>query len=1597
MTASGPAAVAVGGNAGPISTTHIGTQVVLGASSMPLAAAIRDPRRVYSIVGVDAFTGREWLAAKVDRFLAGNPCGYVFVEADAGVGKTAFAAWLVKTRGWLSHFSRPDGRSTRVALQNLSAQLIRKFAFDDLATGSMLPEWAQDPGGFEYLLRMAAKRLGEDSSGLVLVVDGLDEADPGGHELPFGLPLHLPDGVFVVGTYRTGNAPPRPQAPTLTVRIGKNDPRNEADIREFLIAAANRRELASRLGEVGLEPAAFASLLAERCDGVWVYLRYVLEEIRIGLRAPNALGDLPAELWEYYADQIRSWQHDPAWDQALFPLLATLGVAGEPMTAALLARLAGGLDASRVHRWCNLTIRPLLATRRTSADRPLEYEIYHLSFNEVLAGGLPERADDESPDRAMTLADEMRQATVTARGRIADIYLTAFGNLDAGLPVLAEHPGAAEADGGYPLRHLARHLEHAQRGSDLHRLLALEHSTATDRAVNTWHAAHEHANSVVNYLDDLRAARAICVDATNHELTCRQHAPTWAQEIRYVLMAASVASRTKHVSPTLLEHAVRAGLWSPGRGLDHARRLGRSDALIAIYPYLTPSEQPGVLGEALAAATAIMRDEGRAEALAELAPHLPADLLAQALAAATTIGDRYQRAKAVAALARRLPAGQQYHVLSKELAAMAALTDDVSRHNTLLALAPDLPPGLAPQALAAASTITGDLRDWALALLVPCVPADLLADALTAATAITGHRHHPEARALAALAPRLPPDLLARALAAATAIPSEDYRAAALAALAPELSPGQLTQALAAATAITGEYARAQAVSGLAPHLPPALLAQALDAATAITNGHYRDQALTGLAAHPPPGRLAELLAAVTAITNTRYQAQALSGLAPYLPPALLARALTAATAITDSGNRAEALSGLAAHLPAHEQPGVFAEALAAATAITREYARAEALTGLAPGLPAGLLADALATASAITDDMYRARALTALAPHLPADLLAQALATADTIADRYRADVLTALAPHLPPALLADALATARAITGDMYRAKALTALAPHLPPALLAQALAAATGTSDHMRTWAVKGLVPHLPPDLLAQAVAVSTAVADDASCAAALTALAPHLPPGQQPGVLRQALAAATAITREYARAQALTGLAPHLPPGQQPGVLRQALAAATAITHEPSRAQALAKLVPHLLPGQLADALAAATAITGEYARAQALTGLAPHLPPGQLADALAAATAITGEYARAQALTGLAPHLPPGQLADALAAATAITGEYARAQALTGLAPHLPPGQQPDVLAQALAAATAITGEYARAQALTGLAPHLPPGQRRGVILEALSDMEWEYRSDPWLTGKRAQHRTIQVNFAITDDIFRVRVRAKLAHRRPHYHPFDFISQADTADPASDHRVTQAIKTLAPYMPADLLAEALTAAAAITNHRYRAEALAALASHLPAHQQPAVLAQALAGVTAITDFMDERYRAEILAELAPHLPADRLAEALAAATASPIYSAEPLIALAPRLPPELLGEALNAALSSGDDVLNAVLSRALAVLMPDNRVALLGLIRTAIDRYDRPTCLEVIATSASAIAQLGGMLATQGCVEAITDVHRWWP
>jgi hypothetical protein len=140
----------------------------------------------------------------------------------------------------------------------------------------------------------------------------------------------------------------------------------------------------------------------------------------------------------------------------------------------------------------------------------MQYEIYHASFRDFLHtqhANETERNHINRSYESLALAEELRRATLAAHCRVADIYLDNFGGLEAGLPALAADLSVAEADGNYPLRHLARHLYRANRVDDLRRLLTVKSEADNGQTVNIWGAAHEHANTLILYLADLNWVR----------------------------------------------------------------------------------------------------------------------------------------------------------------------------------------------------------------------------------------------------------------------------------------------------------------------------------------------------------------------------------------------------------------------------------------------------------------------------------------------------------------------------------------------------------------------------------------------------------------------------------------------------------------------------------------------------------------------------------------------------------------------------------------------------------------------------------------------------------------------------------------------------------------------------------------------------------------------------------------------------------------------------------------------------------------------------------------------------------------------------------
>ncbi|WP_235497860.1 toll/interleukin-1 receptor domain-containing protein [Frankia sp. R43] len=758
------------------------------------------------------------------------------------------------------------------------------------------------------------------------------------------------------------------------------------------------------------------------------------------------------------------------------------------------------------------------------------------------------------------------------------------------------------------------------------------------------------------------------------------------------------------------------------------------------------------------------------------------------------------------------------------------------------------------------------------------------------------------ARALTGLLPYLPVDqrdvVSAQALTTARAIPAPDTRAASLAELAPYLPADQrgpvLAQAYASTKAIPWPDVRAKVLRALAPHLPTELLEEALKTVLIVEDPWeataFEDpwggvlipdgfgEVLSGLVSHLPAALLMQALAVATRSNHPDYRAEVSSRLVSHLPgeerAAVVARTLVDVSTMDDPDRRAEVLSRLVPQMPIDQREPVAAQALVAVLAIHEEYTRVRVLSELTPWLSADLLARALTAATTLDSPDMRAWALAIIAPHLPASqrrpVLIQALAVPATEhwpVSRNRA--LTQAAPHLPADLLPRAFAVAVALGDSGARAEALVGLAPYLPVRLLAEALATATTIDPpYGPAGVLERLAPYLSGDLLAQALAIAATMDKTYDRARALSGLAP----GLDADLLIQALTAARGIDMPFKRAELLTRLLPHLPAGEREAVVARALTAALGVSKSSERAEALTRLLPHLPAGEreavVARALTAALGVSKSSERAEALTRLLPHLPVEEreavVARALTAAFTADSRHEQARLVAGLAGHLPMPALDWAIATAAAIENAEDQVEVLSGLASRLPA----DRLAEIVTAASAIVDDNRRARTLARIAPHLPSDHQGPVLTAVLTTPV----SPDW-PGDRPD------------------VLASLAPYLPARMLGQALSAAGAMSSGYDGELTRALAGLAPYLPAELLRQAVTVANSLEVPFDRVQALLELVPHLPVDDRQPVLARALEAATGIDQ---PYYRAEALAELTRHLlPVQRgpvLAEALISAS-----------------------------------------------------------------------------------------------------------
>jgi len=333
----------------------------------------------------EGFTGRQFLFRALDEFIAAQPSGgYFLIQGEPGIGKTAFAAQLVRTRPYVRahHFNiaRRGIRSAEAFLSNVCAQLIYAYR---LAHFSLGPDRLKDSGFLSVLLDEISAQAREEPC--VIVVDALDEADrtgTGPETNVLCLPETLPAGVFVLATQRRTSDGPSIQCARRVFDLIRDSQDNLGDIRQYLEAALGRPQLHDYLISNQISQDTFVAVLSEKSQGNFMYLRCVIPEIERGAYRSLDIDHLPAGLTGYYDDHWRRMRglDEASWFAYRLRVLCVLALLDEPAPVALISKLSRA-NASQVRTVLSQWEGLLHEEPHGDGTR---YVIYHASFQEYL-------------------------------------------------------------------------------------------------------------------------------------------------------------------------------------------------------------------------------------------------------------------------------------------------------------------------------------------------------------------------------------------------------------------------------------------------------------------------------------------------------------------------------------------------------------------------------------------------------------------------------------------------------------------------------------------------------------------------------------------------------------------------------------------------------------------------------------------------------------------------------------------------------------------------------------------------------------------------------------------------------------------------------------------------------------------------------------------------------------------------------------------------------------------------------------------------------------------------------------------------------------
>lgn len=328
------------------------------------------------------FVGREYVFSSIQAFLSQHSKGYFLLEGDPGVGKSAIMAELVSRTGYISHFIfQAQGTNTsQHFLESICTQLIHRY---DLPYTELPQEATRDGTFLNQLLHEAAEQLSPGEN-LVVVVDALDELDqssirPGENVLY--LPASLPDNTFFILSSRPVPITLNTTLPVELYDLMQRVAESRADVEAYLAGAVSDHPVQDWMLRNKISEQEFIRVLADKSENNFMYLKYVLGDVRSNRFHDLSVVDLPQGLKRYY--EIH-WQRMGMMQKPLpedrIKIVYVLCEVGQPVSRALIADFAQQeelLVQSVLDDW-----EQFLREHQEEGEK--RYSLYHTSFRDFL-------------------------------------------------------------------------------------------------------------------------------------------------------------------------------------------------------------------------------------------------------------------------------------------------------------------------------------------------------------------------------------------------------------------------------------------------------------------------------------------------------------------------------------------------------------------------------------------------------------------------------------------------------------------------------------------------------------------------------------------------------------------------------------------------------------------------------------------------------------------------------------------------------------------------------------------------------------------------------------------------------------------------------------------------------------------------------------------------------------------------------------------------------------------------------------------------------------------------------------------------------------